>query len=77
MKLKRKKNTAHIKANFTGCFMLNGVDTIAFPIHIRAEDFCEFLMAVMDCNPSNRIDLVLDDFPTHIAKSIREKVQKL
>jgi len=77
MKLKRKKNTAHLKANTIGCFMLNGVDTIAFPIHTRAENFCEFLIAVRDNNPSNRICLVLDNFPTHKAKSVREKAQEL
>jgi len=77
MKLKRKKNTAHLKANTIGCFMLNGVDTIAFPIHTRTENFCEFLMAVRDRNPSNRICLILDNFPTHKAKSVRKKAQEL
>lgn len=35
--------------------MLNGVDTIAFPNHTRAEDFCEFLTEVRNRNPLNRI----------------------
>jgi len=77
MKLKRKKNTAHLKANSIGCFMLNGVDTIAFPIHTRAEDFCEFLTEVRNRNPLNRICLVLDNFATHKAKRVREWAQKL
>ena len=77
MKLKRKKNTAHLKANTIGCFMLNGVDTIAFPIHTKADDFCEFLMAIGDSNPLNRICLVLDNFSTHKAKSVKEKARKL
>jgi transposase len=77
MRLKWKKNTAHLKANTIGCFMLNGVDTIAFPIHTRAEDFCEFLISVRDRNPSNRICLILDNFPTHKAKSVRKKAQEL
>lgn len=77
MKLKRKKNTAHLKANSIGCFMLNGVDTIAFPNHTRAEDFCEFLTEVRNRNPLNRICLVLDNFATHKAKSVRELAQKL
>jgi hypothetical protein len=77
MKLKRKKNTAHLKANSIGCFMLNGVDTIAFPIHTRAEDFCEFLTEVRNRNPLNRICLVLDNFATHKAKSVREWAQKV
>jgi len=77
MKLKRKKNTAHLKANSIGCFMLNGVDTIAFPNHTRAEDFCEFLKEVRNRNPLNRICLVLDNFATHKAKSVRELAQKL
>ncbi len=53
--------------------MLDGVDTIAFTIHTRAEDFCEFLMAVIGSDPSNRIGLVLDNCPTRKAKSVREK----
>jgi len=57
--------------------MLNGIDTIAFPIHTRAENFCKFLIAVRDNNPSNRICLVLDNFPTHKAKIVREKAQEL
>lgn len=65
----KEKNAAHLKAKSVGCFMLNGVDTIAFPIHTRAEDFCEFLMAVRDCNTSNRICRVIDNFPTHYAMS--------
>jgi transposase len=77
MKLKKKKNTAHLKANSISCFMLNGVDTIAFPAHTRAEDFCGFLMAIKGRNPTNRICLVLDNFPTHKAKSVREKALEL
>jgi transposase len=77
MKLKWKKNTAHLKANTIGCFMLNGVDTISFPIHTRAEDFCDFLISVRDRNPLNRICLILDNFPTHKAKSVRKKAQEL
>ena len=51
MKLKMKKKTAHLKANSIGCFMLNGLDTIAFPIHTKSEDFCEFLMEVREAIP--------------------------
>ena len=77
VKLKKKKNTMHLKANSIGCFMLNGIDTIAFPIHTRSDDFCEFLIKVRERNPLNRICLVLDNFATHRAKSVREKAQEL
>jgi putative transposase len=70
MELKKKKNTAHLKANSIGCFMLNGIDAISFPIHTRAEDFCEFLMKVRGYNPVGRICLVLDNFATHKAKEL-------
>lgn len=57
--------------------MLNGIDTIAFPIHTKAEDFCKFLMNVRDYNPLGRICLVLDNFATHKAKRVREKANEL
>ncbi len=76
-KLKQKKNTMHIKANSIGCFMLNGIDTIAFPLHTKTEDFCKFLMDVRSCNPVNRICLVLDNFATHKAKRVREYAKEL
>ena len=75
--LKKKKFTAHLKANSIGCFMLNGIDTIAFPIHTKAEDFCEFLIEVRSCNPIGRICLVLDNFSTHKAKKVKEKAKQL
>ena len=77
MELKWKKNTMHLKANSIGCFMLNGIDTIAFPIHTKTEDFCKFLIEVRDCNPIGRICLVLDNFATHKAKRVREKACEL
>ena len=49
--LKVKKNTIHLKANTIGCFMLNGIDTISFPIRTKSEDFCEFLVEVRHNNP--------------------------
>lgn len=75
--LKKKKNTMHLKANSIGCFMLNGIDTISFPIHTKAEDFCEFLAEVRYWNPIRRICLVLDNFATHKAKRVREEAKKL
>ena len=57
--------------------MLNGIDAISFPIHTRAEDFCEFLMEVRGYNPVGRICLVLDNFATHKAKKVREKAKEL
>jgi putative transposase len=77
MELKNKKNTMHLKANSIGCFMLNGIDTIAFPIRTKAEDFCKFLIEVRDHNPICRICLVLDNFATHKAKRVREKANEL
>jgi len=76
-KLKQKKNTAHLKANSIGCFMLNGIDTIAFPPHTKSEDFCKFLLDVRSHNPVNRICLVLDNFATHKAKKVREYAKEL
>jgi transposase len=75
--LKIRKNTAYLKANSIGCFMLNGHDTIAFPNHTKTEDFCEFLSLVRSNNPMNRICLILDNFPTHKAKRVREKASEL
>ena len=75
--LKKKKNTMHLKANSIGCYMLNGIDTISFPIHTKAEDFCEFLTEVRCSNPIGRICLILDNFATHKAKRVREKAKKL
>jgi putative transposase len=75
--LKKKKNTVHLKANSIGCFMLNGIDAIAFPIHTKTEDFCKFLADVRSKNPVNRICLVLDNFPTHKAKKVKEKAEEL
>jgi hypothetical protein len=40
--LKIKKITAHLSANCVGCFMLNGIDTIAFPIHTKKKIFANF-----------------------------------
>jgi putative transposase len=75
--LKIKKKTAHLTANSIGCFMLNGSDTIMFPIHTKTEDFCQFLMEVRNNNPINRICLVLDNFATHKAKGVRKKANEL
>ncbi len=76
-KLKQKKNTVHLKANSIGCFMLNGIDTIAFPLHTRTEDFCKFLMDIRSLNPVNRICLILDNFATHKAKKVKEYANEL
>ncbi len=57
--------------------MLNGHDTIAFPDSTKSGDFCEFLSAIRSSNPVNRICLVLDNFPTHKAKKVREKASEL
>jgi transposase len=75
--LRIKKKTAHIKANSIGCFMLNGQDTIEFPDHTKSDDFCQFLTTVRNSNPINRICLVLDNFPTHKARGVREKACEL
>lgn len=57
--------------------MLNGVDTIAFPVRTKAEDFCEFLTKVRENNPFNRICLLVDNFATHKAKRVMEKAKEL
>lgn len=57
--------------------MLNGIDTIAFPIHAKKEDFCQFLYEVRRNNPVNRICLILDNFATHKAKNVKEKAREL
>ena len=75
--LKMKKITAHLSTNCVGCFMLNGIDTIAFPIHTKKEDFCQFLDEVRRNNPVNRICLILDNFATHKAKIVKEKARAL
>ena len=75
--LKIKKITAHLSANCVGCFMLNGIDTIEFPIHTKKEDFCQFLYEVRRNNPVNRICLILDNFATHKAKIVKEKARAL
>jgi transposase len=72
-KLKIKKKTAHIRANSIGCYMLNGQDTIIFPNSSKSEDFCQFLGEIRNRNPENRICLILDNFPTHKAKKVKEK----
>ncbi len=72
-----KKKTAHLKANCIGCFILNGHDSIAFPSHTKAEDFCQYLIEVRRYNPLNRICLVLDNFATHKAKKVKEKASEL
>jgi putative transposase len=76
-KLKMKKKTAHLRANCVGCFMLNGIDTIMFPIHTKKEEFCQFLVEIRKSNPLNRICLILDNFATHKAKSVKEKAKEL
>ena len=75
--LKIKKKTAYIYANSIGCFMLNGHDTIEFPDRTKSGDFCEFLSEVRSNNLINRICLILDNFPTHKAKKVREKASEL
>lgn len=75
--LKMKKNTMHLKANTIGCFMLNGIDTISFPIRTKSEDFCDFLVEVRNNNPVGRICLLADNFATHKAKKVREKAENL
>jgi len=72
-KLKQKKNTAHLKANSIGCFMLNGIDTIAFPPHTKTEDFCKFLLDVRSYNPVNRICLILCHWRFKSAQFRRDK----
>ena len=62
----------HLKANTIGCFMLNGIDTISFPIRTKSEDFCDFLVEVRNNNPVGRICLLADNFATHKAKKVRE-----
>jgi len=57
--------------------MLNGHDTIAFPNHTKSEDFCQFLSLVRSNHPKNRICLVLDNFPTHKAKKVKDKASEL
>jgi putative transposase len=72
-----RKKTAHLRANCIGCFMLNGHDNIEFPTRTKSEDFCCFLVEIRRCNPINRICLILDNFPTHKAKIVREKASEL
>lgn len=57
--------------------MLNGQDAIEFPNRTKSDDFCQFLKTVRDSNPINRICLILDNFPTHKAKGVREKAHEL
>ena len=75
--LKQKKKTAHLRANSIGCFMLNGIDTIAFPVHTKTEDFRQFLTEVRNRNSDNRICLVLDNFATHKAKFVKDRAKEL
>ena len=75
--LKISKKTAHLRANCIGCFMLNGNDSIAFPNHTKSEEFSQFLVDVRECNPQNRICLVLDNFATHKSKKVKEKASEL
>ena len=57
--------------------MLNGFDTIMFPIHTKTEDFCLFLQEIRKNNPINRICLILDNFATHKANGVRKKAKDL
>ena len=57
--------------------MLNGFDTIMFPIHTKTEDFCQFLQEIRNNNPINRICLILDNFATHEANGVRKKAKDL
>jgi len=56
---------------------VNGQDTITLPSSSKSEDFCQFLEEVRNRNPENRICLIQDNFSTHKAKRVKEKVNNL
>ncbi len=76
-KLRRRKLSAHIRANSIGCYMLNGTDVIMFPTRTRCGEFCNFLEEVRRLNPIRRICLIIDNYSVHKSKMVRKMVGKL
>ena len=61
------KNTNKIKANAFGCYMLNGTSVIDFKEHSKKEDVSEFLKAVREKNPNEKIAILCDNLKAHRA----------
>jgi transposase len=71
------KNTDYVKSNAFAFYSINGSNFIDFMESSKAENVCEFLEKIVECNQKKRIILVLDNSRSHHADKTVRKARDL
>jgi transposase len=75
---KVRENTQKMKANTVGFYSLKGKSVREFTLDSKAASFAGFLEKVREENSKYKaVIVVLDNFPTHKSKSVREKAEEM
>ena len=77
-KVRSVKNTTRFKANTIGFYAIKGESVKAFLKDSKAKSIAEFLVKIREANKGYRaIVAVIDNFPSHRSKVVREKAREL
>ena len=71
------KNTNKLRANLFGFYPLNGNPVIEAPMSSKKEDMAAFLSSVRVANGDRPIVMILDNNPTHHARTVRDIANEL
>jgi transposase len=71
------KDSTKYRANTFGFYAPGGVSIAEFMENSKKESVCSFLEEIGKSNPKTKIALILDNFPSHKAKVVREKAEEL
>jgi len=72
-----ERDTSRYRANTFGFYSLNGKSAIKFMENSKKESVCEFLGEIRKENPEGAIAIILDNFPSHKAKDVKERSEEL
>ena len=66
-----------MRANAFGFYPINGTAVIGFREHTKQGSVRSFLKRIRKANPNGRIIIILDNFRSHYARSVRAHARKL
>jgi len=72
-----ERDTSWYRANTFGFYSLNGKSAIKFMENSKKESVCKFLGDIREENPEGVIAIILDNFPSHKAKDVKNRSEEL
>lgn len=77
IKPRKKVNTTKMRANTFGFYTLDGKCVVDIKKDSKQESVCEFLDLIKQNNSGKKIIIIIDNFRSHYARVVREKMNDL